>query len=273
MSTSTMTVDMANDFPERSRLYWAVSDTLMVARRHVLHIPQVPEQLLAATLSPIMFVLLFRYVFGGAIAVPGESYINFMMAGAFVQAVVGEGMVSGVGLATDLKNGIIDRFKTLPMSPFAVVAGPTVADLIRNLLGIIVMVSVGLAVGFRPEASIAGWVAVLTLLLATSFAVSWIGSVIALVVRDPQAVQTVGFATLVPLAFVSSAFVPVDTMPGWLQPFVEHQPITVIIDAVRALLLGQPAGDGVWQAFAWCGGIVAFCMAISVVLYQRMARR
>lgn len=272
MSTHTASADRLGSVPNRSRLYWAIADTLMVARRHVLHIPQVPEQLFAATLSPIMFVLLFRYVFGGAIAVPGESYINFMMAGAFVQAVVGEGMVSGVGLATDLKNGIIQRFRTLPMSPFAVVAGPTIADLIRNLLGIVVMVGVGLAVGFRPEAGVTEWATVLALLLATSFAVSWIGSVLALLVRDPQAVQTVGFTALVPLAFVSSAFVPVDTMPGWLQPFVENQPITVAIDVVRALLIDQQTGASTWQAFAWCGGIVAVCMTISVLLYQRMAR-
>lgn len=254
------------------RLYWALADTLVVTRRHLLHIPQEHEQLLSATFQPIIFVLLFRFVFGGAIQVPGTSYINFLMAGIFVQSVVMEGMTGGVGLATDLKRGIIDRFRTLPMAPSAVLAGPIAADMLRNLFIIGLMLALGVAVGFRPEASPLAWLGALGLLMATSFAVSWIGSVVALLVRDPEAVQVTTFVVMMPLAFGSSAFVPVETMPGWLQPIVAHQPVTVIVNAVRGLLLGLPSGGAPWHALAWCAGIVAVCVPLSITLYRRLGR-
>lgn len=266
------TVSMAAEFPEsrRGRLYWALADTLVIARRHILHIPHEPEQLISATIQPIMFVLLFRFVFGGAIQTPGLFYINFLMAGIFVQSVVMEGMTGGVTLAYDLKRGIIDRFRTLPMAPSAVLAGPIVADLLRNLFVIGVMIAVGVAVGFRPAASAAGWVTAIAVLLAASAAVSWIGTVIALVVRDPVAVQTAAFVVLMPLSFASSAFVPVATMPSWLQPFAAHQPVSVLVNAVRALLLAQPTGSFVWQSLAWCAAIVALCVPLSVSLFRRL---
>jgi ABC-2 type transport system permease protein/oleandomycin transport system permease protein len=254
-----------------SRLYWAVVDTLVMARRHLLHIPQVPEQLISATFQPVIFVLLFRYVFGGAIDVPGTSYVNFLMAGIFVQSIVFEGMNSGIGLAHDLKRGIMDRFRTLPMAPSATIAGPIVADMLRNLFIVGVMLAVGFAVGFRPEADALAWLAVVGLLLAVSVAISWISAIIALLVRDPEAVQTAAFMFVMPLTFASSAFVPVESMPGWLQTFTAHQPISLAVNAVRNLLLGQPAGDGVWQTLLWCGAIVAVCVPASVGLYRRMA--
>ncbi|ACZ39113.1 ABC transporter permease [Sphaerobacter thermophilus] len=269
MSTSAITLDAV---PVYRRLYWALVDALVVTRRHLLHIPQQHEQWISATVQPIIFVLLFRYVFGGAIQTPEASYINFLMAGIFVQSVVMEGMTGGIGLAHDLKRGIIDRFRTLPMAPSAVLTGPIVADTLRNLFVIGVMLVLGLAVGFRPQASALAWCGAIGLLVATSFAVSWVGSVVALLVRDPEAVQVMSFVVMMPLAFASSAFVPVETMPGWLQPIVRHQPVTVIVDTVRGLLLGQSTGAAPWQALAWCAAIVAVCAPLSVVLYRRLSR-
>jgi ABC transporter DrrB family efflux protein len=230
---------------QHSRLYWGIVDTLTIARRHLLHIPQQPEQWASATLQPIMFVVLFRYVFGGAIQIPGVSYVNYLMAGIFVQTIVVEGMTGGIGLALDLKEGIMDRLRALPMSPAAVLIGPTLTDLVRNVFIIVVMLAIGLAVGFRPDGGVLGVLAAVGVLLAVGFAVSWIGALLALVARDPEAVQMLGFVVLFPLTFASSAFVPVNTMPSWLQPFVRHQPVSVIVAAVRALLLDQPTGASV----------------------------
>lgn len=254
------------------KLYWAVADTIVVARRHILHIPQTPEQLVSATVQPVIFVLLFRYIFGGAIDIPGMSYVNYLMAGVFVQSIVMEGTTGGIGLAYDFQKGIIDRFRSLPMAPSAVLVGPIIADLLRNIFVIGVMVTVGLAVGFRPEASAAGWLLAIALLLATSVAISWVGTLIALLVRDPEAVQTISFIAIMPLAFGSGAFVPVDTMPGWLQPIVEYQPVTVIAGAVRNLLLDQPAGNQLPGAFAWCAAITLVALPLSIRLFRRAQR-
>jgi ABC-2 type transport system permease protein/oleandomycin transport system permease protein len=254
------------------RLYWAIADTLTMSRRHLLHIPQQPEQWISATIQPIMFVLLFRYVFGGAIQIPGVSYVNYMMAGIFVQTIVIEGMTGGIGLALDLKQGVMDRFRALPMSPVAVLLGPILSDLVRNVFIIGVMVSIGLAVGFRPDADPLALLGALGVLLAASFAVSWIGSVVALIARDPEAVQMGGFIVLFPLTFASSAFVPVESMPSWLQPFVRHQPVSVIISAVRSFVLDQPAASSSWQALAWCAVIVAICVPVSVALFRRIGQ-
>lgn len=251
------------------RIYWGIADTIVVARRHILHIPQTPEQLVSATVQPVIFVLLFRYIFGGAIETPGMSYVNYLMAGIFVQSIVMEGTTGGIGLAYDFQQGIIDRFRSLPMAPSAVLVGPIIADLLRNIFVIGVMVAVGLAVGFRPEAGPVGWLLAITLLLATSVAISSVGTMIAMLVRDPEAVQTISFVVILPLAFGSGAFVPVDTMPGWLQPIVEYQPVTVIADAVRNLLLDQPAGSGLWGAFAWCAAITLIALPLSVGLFRR----
>lgn len=272
MSAVAQPLNAQQSTRHHSKLYWAIADTIVIARRHILHIPQVPEQLFSATIQPIMFVLLFRYVFGGAIDVPGSSYVNYLMAGIFVQSIALEGLTSGISLAQDLKRGIIDRFRTLPMSPSAVLVGPIISDLIRNVVIIGVMLSVGLAIGFRPEASLLDWLAALGLLLGVSAAVSWIGMMVALIVRDPEAVQTVAFIVMMPLTFASGAFVPVETMPGWMQPFVTHQPITVIANAVRSLLLGQPVGSAGWQAAAWCIGLFAVCLPIAVTLFRRIGR-
>ena len=259
--------------PQRhGRLYWTIADTLTITRRHLLHLPQQPEQWMSATIQPIMFVLLFRYVFGGAINIPGVSYVNYMMAGIFVQTIVIEGMTGGIGLALDLKEGIMDRFRALPMSRIAVLLGPILADMARNLCIVGVMVSIGLAVGFRPDTAPVALLGALAILMVASFAVSWIGAVVALLMRDPEAVQMGGFIVLFPLTFASSAFVPVESMPSWLQPFVRHQPVSVVIEAVRDFVLNQPAAHASWQALAWSVCIVAVCVPLSLTLFRRVGQ-
>ena len=255
----------------RSKFYWALADGLVLAKRNLVQIPRIPELLVFATIQPVMFVLLFRYVFGGAIDVGGESYVNFLMAGIFVQTVAFGSVSTGIGLAEDLQRGLVDRFRSLPMARSAVLTGRTIADLVRNLFVVLVMLLVGLLIGFRPEAGFVGWAGAIGLLLLLSFAFSWVGATIALLMRSVEAVQSAGFIWLFPLTFASSAFVQTDGMPGWLRAFADHQPITQVVDAVRGLLLDQPGDSHVWQAFAWCAGILLVFVPLSVSLYRRVA--
>src|SRR5215213_8120236 len=259
--------------PRRSKLYWGLADGWVLAKRNLAQIPRIRELLVFATIQPVMFVLLFRYVFGGAIDVGGESYVNYLMAGIFVQTVAFGSVSTGVGLAEDLQKGLVDRFRALPMARSAVLTGRTIADLVRNLFVVFVMLIVGILVGFRPEAGLAGWAGAIGLLLLLSFSFSWIGATIALLMRSTEAVQSAGFIWLFPLIFASSAFVQTDNMPGWLQTFADHQPMTQVIDAVRALLLGQAVGSHGWQALAWCLGILVVFIPLSVTLYRRVASR
>lgn len=256
-----------------SKLYWALADGWVLARRNLVQIPRIPELLVFATIQPVMFVLLFRYVFGGAIDVGGESYVNYLMAGIFVQTVAFGAVSTGIGLSDDLQKGLVDRFRSLPMAHSAVLTGRTIADLVRNLCVVIVMLLVGLLVGFRPEAGIAGWAGAIGLLLLLSFSFSWIGATVALLMRSTEAVQSAGFIWLFPLTFASSAFVQTDNMPGVLETFANNQPITQVIDAVRGLLLDQPVGSHGWQALAWCVGILVVFIPLSVSLYRRVAAR
>jgi ABC transporter DrrB family efflux protein len=256
-----------------SKLYWALADGWVLAKRNLVQIPRIPELLVFATIQPVMFVLLFRYVFGGAIDVGGESYVNYLMAGIFVQTVAFGAVSTGIGLSDDLQKGLVDRFRSLPMAHSAVLTGRTIADLVRNFFVVLVMLLVGLLVGFRPEATVAGWAGAIGLLLLLSFSFSWIGATVALLMRSTEAVQSAGFIWLVPLTFASSAFVQTNNMPGALKAFANHQPMTQVIDAVRCFLLGQPVGSHGWQALAWCVGILVVFIPLSVSLYRRVASR
>ncbi len=257
----------------RRRLYWALADGLVLAKRNLVQIPRIPELLIFATIQPVMFVLLFRYVFGGAIDVGSQSYVNYLMAGIFAQTVAFGSMTTGIGLAEDLSRGLIDRFRSLPMARSAVLVGRTIADLVRNLFVVAVMLAVGLLVGFRPGGGATGWIAAIGLLLLLSFAFSWIAATIGLLVRNVEAVQPASFVWLFPLTFASSAFVPTSSMPGWLRAFAERQPITQVVDAVRGFLLDEPVGSAGWQALAWCVGILLVFVPLAVSLYRRMTAR
>jgi ABC transporter DrrB family efflux protein len=257
----------------RPSLYWTFADALVLAKRHLIQIPRIPEELIFATIQPIMFVLLFRYVFGGAIAVSGTSYVNYLMAGIFAQTVIFGATSTGIGLATDLQRGLVDRFRSLPMAKSAVLTGRTISDLVRNTFVVFVMWMVGLLVGFRPDGNVLSWVAAVGLLLLTSFAFSWISATIGLLVRTVEAAQSAGFIWLFPLTFASSAFVPTQSMPSWLQTFANHQPVTLIVNAVRGLLLNQPNASTIWQAIAWCVGILVVFIPLAVWAYGRRTAR
>jgi ABC transporter DrrB family efflux protein len=257
----------------RPSLYWTFSDALVLAKRHLTQIPRIPEELIFATIQPIMFVLLFRYVFGGAIAVQGTTYVNFLMAGIFVQTVIFGSTSTGIGLATDLQRGLIDRFRSLPMAKSAVLTGRTLSDLVRNTFVVIVMWTVGLLVGFQPQGNVLSWFAAAGLLLLTSFAFSWISATIGLLVNSVEAAQSAGFIWLFPLTFASSAFVPTQSMPTWLRTFADHQPVTLIVNATRGLLLNHPDASTIWIAIAWCVGILIVFIPLSVRAYGRRTAR
>jgi ABC transporter DrrB family efflux protein len=252
-----------------SGLRWWLADSIEMSRRNLIHIRRTPDLLLDVTLSPIMFVLLFRFVFGGAIDVGGESYINFLMAGIFVQTIAFAGAWSGFLLANDITKGVIDRFRSLPMSSSAVITGRTLTDLLRAMLAIAVMTVVGIIIGFRPEGAPLAWLAAVGLLVLFGFALSWVGVAIGALVRTPEAVQGLVFMTIFPLTFASSAFVPTDTMPDWLEAFAEAQPLTLVINAVRDFVLGGSGGPDAVPALVWSLGILAVCFPLGLLLYKR----
>jgi ABC transporter DrrB family efflux protein len=269
ISTTTKKLTPLN----RPAIYWTIADALVLAKRNLIQIPRIPEELIFSTIQPIMFVLLFRYVFGGAIVIKGTSYVNYLMAGIFAQTVIFGSTSTGIGLANDLQRGLVDRFRSLPMAKSAVLTGRTLSDLVRNAFVIIVMWSVGLLVGFRPQGNFLSWLAAAGLLLLTSFAFSWISATIGLLVSTVEAAQSAGFIWLFPLTFASSAFVQTNSMPGGLRTFAEHQPVTLIVNAVRGLLLNQADSTTIWQALAWCIGILIIFFPLAVWAYGRRTAR
>lgn len=269
ITSPTMAVQPVADTETQDGFRWALSDTWEMIKRNLRHIPRHPEQLLDVTVQPVIFVLLFRYIFGGAIDVPGGSYVNYLMAGIFVQTLIFASMTSGIGLAYDLQKGLIDRFRSLPMSRSAVVAGATITDLLRGTLAVAIMFVVGVAVGFRPEGNVLDWAIGLGLLLLFAFAFAWIGVTIGMLVGTPEAVQAALFIVVFPLTFASSAFVPVDTMPSWLQTFANNQPITKVIDTLRNVFLGQPYGHDALYTLGWSLLLLAIFFPIAIALYKK----
>jgi ABC transporter DrrB family efflux protein len=248
---------------------WWLRDSWEMVLRNLIHIKRTPELLLDVTLSPIMFVLIFGLVFGGAIQTPGVDYTSYLMAGIFVQTIVFAGIYSSVLLANDLKNGMIDRFRSLPMYQSSVLVGRTVTDLFRALLAVAIMWVVGLLIGFSPTDSIAANAAAVLLMLLFGFAMSWIGVAAGALVRTPEALQGIIFAVVFPLTFVSSAFVPVETMPGWLQWFAEINPLTLVIDSVRSLTLEGVPGASFVGGVAWSVGLLVVFFPVGMWLYNR----
>jgi ABC-2 type transport system permease protein/oleandomycin transport system permease protein len=255
------------------RASYAVSDTLVIAKRSLLRIPRQPDLLMGFTVQPIMFVLLFVYVFGGAISTPGYDYVDFLIPGIIVQSMVFGGFVTALGLAEDLKKGLIDRFRSLPMASSALLTGRTLADITSNVTQLVIMIVVGLIAGFNFSTSVPEVVAGLALCLLIGYAFSWVFALIGLIASSPEAANGYGFTIIFPLTFISSAFVPVDSMPSWLQPFAEHNPVTAMVDAVRALFIGSPAGNSIWLAVLWCLAIVAVFAPLSAWRYRRAVTR
>lgn len=249
------------------------TDTTIVTRRNLWHFVRQPDLLLFSTVQPVMFVLLFVYVFGGAIqtSLPaGVEYVDYLLPGILVQSVAFRASQTAVGLAEDLQRGVMDRFRSMPMSRSAVLTGRTAADLIRNALVLALMIAVGYLVGFSFQNGAAPAIAAIVLILLFGYSMSWVFAAIAFAAKGAEAAQSAGFVAIFPLVFASSVFVPVDTMPGWLQWFAEHSPVSVTADAARNLALGGPAMSVSMQSVAWSIGITLVFGAVATWRYRRL---
>jgi ABC transporter DrrB family efflux protein len=256
---------------KRSRLRASIGDSIVITERNLIGYVRIPEQLFFSSVQPIMFVLLFRYVFGGAISPPGMSYVDYLIPGILVQTVLFGSVSTSVGLAEDLQKGLVDRFRSLPMARSAVLAGRTSADSIRNVFVILLVIGVGYLVGFRVGTNFAGFLAAFALLLFFAYAVSWGFSCIGLSAPNSETAQLMAFPILFPLTFASSAFVPAETMPSWLRWFAEHQPVGVVVNATRALLEGGPTARWVIPAVIWSFALLFLFAPLAVWRYRKTA--
>ncbi len=254
-----------------SALAMTASDTLVLARRNLARIPRQPDLLIAYTIQPVMFVLLFVFVFGGAIQTPGFDYVDYLMPGIIVQSIAFGGFVTALGLNEDLKKGLIDRFRSLPMTRSAVLAGRTLSDVFTNTVSVAVLLGTGLIIGFSFDASLVEIAGGLVLLLFFGYAFSWVFALLGILVSSPEAANSLGFLAVFPLTFISSAFVPVESMPGALQWFAEVNPFTIVVEAMRSLWIGAPAGNYVWGAFVWSAVILVIFAPLAVARYRRAA--
>ncbi len=249
-----------------------VGDARVMAWRNILRLTRNPELMVFSTVQPIIFVLMFRYVFGGAIQVPGVPYVDFLMAGIWVQSVTFGALNTGVGLAEDLQAGLIERFRSLPMARSAVLVGRTTADLVRNVFVVAIMTAVGFLVGFEYHTTALALLAALGLVLFFAYALSWLSALLGLMAPNAETAQAAFFPIVAVLVFASSAFVPVETIqPAWFQAFARNQPVSKVIDAVRALVLGGPTRDDVLIALAWIVGITLVFGFLSIRRYRRVA--
>jgi ABC-2 type transport system permease protein/oleandomycin transport system permease protein len=248
-----------------------VSDTMVIAERNLIRLPRAPELLLAFTIQPIMFLLLFRYVFGGAINTGNVAYVDFIVPGIIVQNIAFGGFVTALGLNEDMHKGLIDRFRSLPMARPAVLAGRTLSDIFTNSLSVAILLVTGLIIGFSFHTSALHVLAGVGLLLLFGYAFSWFFAFIGLLVSSPESANSVGFIAVFPLTFISSAFVPVATMPSVLRAFANVNPFTIIVDAMRSLWLGLPAKNYVWGALVWSLAILVVFAPLAVARYRRAA--
>ena len=249
-----------------------VGDALTMTWRNLMNMRRTPQLLVFATIQPVIFVLNFRYVFGGAISgsLPGNiPYVDYLMPGIFVQTVVFGSLTTGIGLADDLGKGLIDRFRSLPMARSAVLVGRTSADVVRNFFVILLMCFVGYLVDWRIHTNVLGLAGAVGIILGFAYSLSWIFAIVGLTVRNAETAQAASFPIMAPLIFASSAFVPVHTMPSWLQGWARNQPVSVVVDAARTLCIGGPTSSIVLKALAWIVGIVAVCAPIAIARYRK----
>lgn len=254
-----------------------IRDTLVITKRNLLKYVRVPTLLIFSTVQPVMFVLLFAFVFGGAIAIPGVEYLDFLIPGIIVQTTVFGATNTAIGLAEDLGRGMIDRFRSLPMARSAVLAGRTLADTARNLFVVTLMIGVGYLLGFRFRGGIVAALTGILVVLLFGYAFSWIFAFVGLKAGDVETAQAAGFVWVFPLVFASSAFVPTQTMPGWLQAFAQNQPVTAVVDAARALTLGPLApavgldntAELVLKALGWVALVLVVAIPVGVRQYRK----
>lgn len=259
-------------FDKRPKFVLALIDSLLMIKRSSMHIVRNRDQLLGTFFQPIMFLVLFASVFGGAIApsLPeGVNYLNFLMAGIIVQTLAFGSTTTAIAVCNDMQKGIIDRFRSLPMSNLAVLNGHTISDLFRNGISTVVMLLTGLLIGFRSNASVTDWLLIAFIVLLFTLAFSWLSAIVGVYSKSVEGVQWLTFIIVFPLTFASTAFVPGDSMNPVLKAFAENQPITHVVEAVRALMLGLPVGNHVWLAIAWSLGILIVAVPLSAWLFRR----
>lgn len=249
-----------------------VHDTLTLTTRNLMRIIRTPQLLFFSSIQPVMFLLLFNYVFGGAIqtgALGGEDYITFLLPGILAQTALFGSVQTGVGMAQDIGKGVVDRLSSLPISRGSIVAGRTIADALRNVLVVLIMITVGLLLGFQFQNGLLAAIGAIAIAVLFGFAFSWISLAIGLGVKDPETAQVAGFLWTFPIVFASSVFVPMQTMPEWLQVFTKNQPLTQAVDAIRYLTTGVGSSDAVWITLLWIVGIIAVFGPIASRLFRR----
>jgi ABC-2 type transport system permease protein len=270
MNNEVLTAEVKPE--KRSYLYWLISDSVIMTVRSITHIIRSLDQVMSLIMFPIMFMLLNRYVLGGAIDTGSVDYANYLFAGILVQTLAFGANYTTINLAVDMKEGIVDRFKSLPMASSALLIGHITSDLVRNIISGVIIVLIGFLVGFRPNATATEWLLVIALGLVFSLAISWLSAILGLMVKSLEAAQWIGFVLIFPLTFISSAFVPTETMPTALQAFAENQPLTHVMNAMRSWLVGTPMGDSGWLAFIWSIAIIAVCMPLAAAMFRRRSR-
>jgi ABC-2 type transport system permease protein/oleandomycin transport system permease protein len=252
------------------RFRWAVTDTLTITRRNLLIWMRVPAYLVFTVIQPVLFVLMFRYVFGGAIPVKVRGgYVDFLMPGIIAQTAAFATFGTAIALAVELKKGVIDRLRAMPMARSAVLGGRLVADTGRMTVTILIVLGVGFAVGFRFNNGLVPAILMVVLAIVFGMAICCIAAYTGLAIGDEESVQAFGLIWLFPITFLSSAFVPIATMPGWLQAFANNQPVTYVIDTMRALALGGPVAASLWKSVAWLAGIFIVFLPLAVRAYRR----
>jgi ABC transporter DrrB family efflux protein len=249
---------------------WAVTDTLAISRRNLLVWMRVPAYIVFTVIQPVIFVLMFRYVFGGAIAVPYKGgYVSFLMPGIIGQTAAFATFGTAIALAQELQKGVIDRLRSMPMARSAVLAGRLVADTARMTVTILIVLGVGYAVGFRFQNGVVPAILMIVLAIVFGVAICVIAAFTGLAIGDEESVQAFGLIWLFPITFLSSAFVPISTMPGWLQAFANNQPVTYVINTMRALALGGPIEANLWKSLVWLAGIFIVFSPLAVRAYKR----
>jgi len=260
--------------PHRPELWWTVQNAAVVTGRNMRHFLRQPQLLVFSTIQPIMFVLLFVYVFSGAIekSLPaGLEYVDYLIPGILIQATSFRASQTAVGLAEDLDRGVVDRFRSMPVARSAVLLGRTLADLVRTLLVTLLMIGVGYLVGFNFSAGFLDALGTIAVVCFFGFAMSWIFAFVGLVVKGAETAQSAGFVAMFPLVFASSIFVPVSTMPDWLQAFADHSPVTYTVNAARALAIGGDVAEPLLYTALWLGGILAVFVPLCVWRYRKMS--
>jgi ABC-2 type transport system permease protein/oleandomycin transport system permease protein len=265
MSTHTLAAPAS-----RLTLAETFADTRVLAARQLRKVMRRPMYVVYLFVQPVLLVLLFRYVFGGAIHTGNVSYVDFLLPGIIVMTAVFGALTTGLGLTEDLAAGAVDRFRSLPIARTAVLLGRTGADLVTNTITLLVMLVIGVAVGFRPSQPVYDVVLAIALVLAFAFVFSWISALVGLLVRDPETAQSVGFIWVFPLVFASSAFVPADSMPGVVGAFADINPVTLVVDAARALMIGDGAALGpALGTVAWLAGLLLVFIPLSVRAFRK----